>query len=195
MNTGSVGFGVITTTQSYSSLGLLNGVGYTFEAVASLHGYAANTRAQGALIVGAIGSNQGLIASYNVDNVFSFTVYYTNTASLSGGAVQAQASSLQIQSGSWYHLVGVAEINPTPAVRIYINGVQYAVNTGFNNFLGFNGGSLTIGGTTTLLGTSPNQYEYAAWRGGIAMTRIYNRPLTANEILKNYNATKGRFFI
>ena len=31
------------------------------------------------------------------------------------------------------------------------------------------------------------------WRGNIAQVSIYHRPLTATEVLQNYNATKGRF--
>jgi hypothetical protein len=31
------------------------------------------------------------------------------------------------------------------------------------------------------------------WDGNIAMTQIYNRALSATEVLQNYNATKGRF--
>ena len=34
---------------------------------------------------------------------------------------------------------------------------------------------------------------YAYWRGNIAQVSIYHRPLTATEVLQNYNATKGRF--
>ena len=31
------------------------------------------------------------------------------------------------------------------------------------------------------------------WAGNIAQVSIYHRPLTATEVLQNYNATKGRF--
>ena len=31
------------------------------------------------------------------------------------------------------------------------------------------------------------------WRGKIALVRIYNRALSAAEVLQNYNALKGRF--
>ena len=36
---------------------------------------------------------------------------------------------------------------------------------------------------------------YSYWRGNIAQVSIYHRPLTATEVLQNYNATKGRFGI
>jgi hypothetical protein len=191
MNTGSVGYGVITTGLTYSSLGILTN-GYTFESVVNLNGYANSARAQGALFLGAIGSNQGLAASYNTDNVFSFTTFYTNTASAAAG-VQATAASIPIQSGSWYHVTGVVEVSPTPITRIYINGVQMSTNSSYSGFSSLNNGTLSVGGTSTLLGTSPNQYEYAAWNGSISFSRIYNRPLTPAEVLQNFTATKGRF--
>jgi hypothetical protein len=191
MNTGSVGFGVVTTGVSFNNLGILTN-GYTFESVVNLNGYATNARAQGSLILGAVGSTQGLMASLNADNVFCMSTYYTNTSSVSVG-LQAQASGTPIQSGSWYHLTGVVELTPTPINRIYINGVQAGTNSGFSGFASLNDGGLTVGGTTTLLGASPNQYEYEAWNGAIALSRIYNRPLKPTEILQNFNATRGRF--
>jgi hypothetical protein len=36
--------------------------------------------------------------------------------------------------------------------------------------------------------------EYAGYlSGNVALTRIYNRALTASEVLQNYNATRSRF--
>ena len=37
--------------------------------------------------------------------------------------------------------------------------------------------------------SAPNRF----FRGNIAVAQIYNRALTATEVLQNYNATKGRF--
>jgi hypothetical protein len=34
---------------------------------------------------------------------------------------------------------------------------------------------------------------FIPWTGNISITQIYNRELTAQEILQNYNATKGRY--
>lgn len=44
---------------------------------------------------------------------------------------------------------------------------------------------------TPRIGT--NQFGTEVFSGGIAVVRIYNRGLTATEILQNYNATKARF--
>jgi hypothetical protein len=41
------------------------------------------------------------------------------------------------------------------------------------------------------IGSSSDANRY--WDGNIYQIRIYDRPLTAAEVLQNYNATKGRF--
>jgi len=63
----------------------------------------------------------------------------------------------------------------------YINGVSYVVNSG--------GG---VNSQTVLyIGSRVNLDSFL--NGNIATTRVYNRGLSATEILQNYNATKGRF--
>jgi hypothetical protein len=41
------------------------------------------------------------------------------------------------------------------------------------------------------IGRQTSGIEY--WNGNIGQVSIYNRALSAAEILQNYNATKGRF--
>ena len=75
-----------------------------------------------------------------------------------------------------------------------------AVNSVSNAFIYFNGLlSATKGGTgLTYTGTGAfvigRQGETAEYfQGNIAQVQIYNRALTAQEILQNYNAMKGRY--
>jgi hypothetical protein len=63
----------------------------------------------------------------------------------------------------------------------YINGVSYVVNSG--------GGVSSQ--TVLYIGSRVNLDSFL--NGNIATTRVYNRGLSATEILQNYNATKGRF--
>ena len=63
----------------------------------------------------------------------------------------------------------------------YINGIL--VNSGTS--------SVTRGANPLYLGGDPGASEYAP--NSIASVQIYNRPLSASEVLQNYNATKGRF--
>jgi len=64
----------------------------------------------------------------------------------------------------------------------YINGVSYVVNSS-------NAGVSSQ--TNLYLGNRVNLDS--PMKGNMAITRVYNRGLTASEILQNYNAQKGRF--
>jgi hypothetical protein len=93
----------------------------------------------------------------------------------------AYASIAPVQLNNIYHFVstrlGTAEVN-------YLNG---ALTTGRTSPLGGNNNGFgTIGGFPLL-----NWY----WNCGVYVVRIYNRVLSASEVLQNYNATRGRFGI
>ena len=78
----------------------------------------------------------------------------------------------------WHHW---ASVWTSSDLRQFVNGDKYTVNG--------------ISGTTTqnnsiIIGRQNSSRQFS---GGIAVIRIYNRALTDNEVLQNYNATKGRF--
>ena len=86
---------------------------------------------------------------------------------------------------TWTHVIGTFTRNNFS--RIYINGtlIQSISNTSLNN-----------------LSITPNINDAALGRGGgggwliggqIPVGRIYNRALSATEVLQNYNATRARF--
>jgi len=52
-------------------------------------------------------------------------------------------------------------------------------------------GGYFVGTSVLKIGSYPPPSEY--FNGNIASVKIYNRALSADEILQNYNATKGRF--
>tara|TARA_R110001599_G_scaffold157749_1_gene344116 strand:- start:1206 stop:1919 length:714 start_codon:yes stop_codon:yes gene_type:complete len=85
-------------------------------------------------------------------------------------------------TGAWHNIVGVANTDSN-TWALYLDGVhKFTGNaiTGQTNSPGYN---LTFGGKA-----SSWSYE-----GNIGCTQIYNRALSANEVLHNYNALKGRF--
>ena len=92
-------------------------------------------------------------------------------------------STSTISTGSWYHVVGV--VNSTGA-RIYINGELDASNSTPQN-LGTVSSTLYVGGYT-------NNSSYR-FDGKIAVAKRYDKPLTASEVLQNYNAHRGRYGI
>ena len=86
-----------------------------------------------------------------------------------------------IQTGTWYHAVFTR--NSSGLAKIYLNGVQDATGTissATPSDLAFE-----IGGDTTLTGRWFN--------GKIPLCRVYNKALSATEVLQNYNAQKNRF--
>jgi hypothetical protein len=93
-------------------------------------------------------------------------------------------ASSNLQSNSIYYVVGTYDNNQ---IKLYVNGIQVNALT--------MSGSITSTSVPMCLGTNP-----ASGGGGIRYlngkiytTQIYNRALSATEVLQNYNATKGRF--
>ena len=72
-------------------------------------------------------------------------------------------------------------------VIIYRNGVYIDSDTGSSQ------GDLSTQGTRTDLLIANRDNQSGALPCKVALTRVYNRVLTASEVLQNYNATKGRF--
>ena len=95
-----------------------------------------------------------------------------------------------VTTNTWYHLIFTVDFSST--FSVYKNGVLAgstnitSLGTGFisptgryNPVIGSRyGGSGTPGTKMT---------------GGMSVFRFYNRPLTAIEVLQNYNALKGRY--
>ena len=94
------------------------------------------------------------------------------------GAIRAN-STTSILANTWYNVVGVW--TGTTAI-LYLNGVLDA--SGAYSTPPSNGNPLfTIG-----------QYQISRnFAGNVSICTVYNRALTTQEILQNYNATKTRF--
>lgn len=102
-------------------------------------------------------------------------------------------------------------VNPT-AARTIINAASYSVNQWVNvvglvergvSMRTYQNGSLvasatapsgSVSGTTSLF-VGDNVGSNLRWQGEIPIVNIYNRALTAEEILQNFNALRGRFGI
>ena len=93
--------------------------------------------------------------------------------------------------GQWYQAVATLGANN---YRIYVNGEQKTTtlhfgSTSYNPSNLFNFSS----GTVSRIGNRPYGGGSGYFNGHIAFVKVYNRILSLNEILDNYNATKGRF--
>jgi hypothetical protein len=86
-----------------------------------------------------------------------------------------------ISSNKWYHITGIVNDNVT---SLYVNGV-FEVASSPQAF--------TVAGWNSTARIGQRATGQFPFNGRIASICGYNRALTAQEILQNYNATKTRF--
>lgn len=105
-------------------------------------------------------------------------------------------SNTTIITGTWYHMCGVYTTTQT---QMYINGVlenttnYSSANVILNNNVNGNFGAL--GALFSGFGNLGNPLRYGPGNVSIAKAAVYNRALTAPEVLQNFNAIRGRFGI
>jgi hypothetical protein len=115
----------------------------------------------------------------------SFGFWYSNPGSVflyqrygASGNV-GSVYGISIQTNTWYHVI-VTSSGSTH--KLYLNGVDVQTQTGAGPFYS---------------SSSPLKIGYGEihtyHNGRIGLYRIYNRALTAQEVLQNYNATKKRY--
>jgi hypothetical protein len=110
-----------------------------------------------------------------------FGVFYnaSNRIVFWGWDASDYITSYTISTNVWYN-VAITYINPT--VYIYVNG--YLI--GQNNYTANTVATYSMIGVNT---SGPANYLH----GNIANVQVYNRALSAAEVLQNYNAQKSRF--
>jgi hypothetical protein len=132
--------------------------------------------------------NKGVYFSY--DNrvnrsSFGYTCFGNTAGGFGGGGNNFNGSQYNqiFQTGSWNHIVFTIN-NSTGS--FYINGIQKGASKIFSN--------LDLYSTqNSLYGITSNNAVLPSTPFNIALFKIYNRALTAQEVLQNYNATKSRF--
>ena len=88
-------------------------------------------------------------------------------------------SSTTLVTNQWYF--GVVTFNTTTGWALYLNGLLEVTNASTTTFTGTGDVLVAAYGTSNL------------FQGQINGVFIYNRALTVDEILQNYNAHKGRY--
>ena len=95
------------------------------------------------------------------------------------GVWNTVTSTTTLSLNQWYF--GAVTYSSTSGWKLYVNGLEEASNASNTTFL--NNQHIYIG-----------SYDTAnTFTGRIAYTLVYNRILTATEILNTYNATRSRF--
>jgi hypothetical protein len=98
-----------------------------------------------------------------------------------GGSNYFSSVSTATVTNRWNNVVYTWQAN---TATIYINGIAETPQTN---------SSVTFPAANLFLGAYSNPIVAYAMKGNIAQTSIYNRVLSATQILKNYNALKSRF--
>ena len=144
---------------------------------------------------GGVGTGRSYVSnwsSFNVNNQRGFILRTYDTQTYpsfwwcwGGGNYYAEGpSSYVMQTGKIYHIVATYEKNV--AMKIYINGNLELTTTNYtSNTILFD----TSNGTH--IGYSPINTSYMD--GNIYLARVYNRVLSAANVLQNYNSQKYRF--
>jgi hypothetical protein len=96
-----------------------------------------------------------------------------------------QPGVLASYRNSWVNLTAI--VNGTSPMRGYINGIEISSYAAQSN----GPSALTYSGAPFVIGHYGNQTEFLS--GSIGNVSVYNRALSAQEILQNYNGTKGRY--
>jgi len=125
-------------------------------------------------------TNQGNITAKNGNAGYRMRFQSNGTFWLYANGNQI-TSPLSYSTNNWYHAVGVFS---STGLRMYINGslVQSNANA-FNPNFG-SASNFYIGSLNTTL---------EKFNGTISIINVYNRALSATEILQNFNAQKSRF--
>jgi hypothetical protein len=112
-----------------------------------------------------------------------FNSSFTFDGRESSAAYLSTTSTNTFPINNWYNVVGT---KAGSLWSIYVNGNLQSSSSLGNGTTPFSANSMQVG---ALLGAGFSIYQPTR----VATTQIYNRALTASEILQNYNATKGRF--
>ena len=113
--------------------------------------------------------------SLNIDEISRKTRFKVRV----GSSNKSVSCSTEYVDDVWNHVVGTYDGTD---LKIYLNG-SLDGTTNAPGTMGSNTIDVRIGSTNDGL----------VYDGNIAISRIYNRALTAAEVLQNYNATKGRY--
>jgi hypothetical protein len=116
--------------------------------------------------------------SFNGYNIFTQNSAQIKAASGGGATSVGTAGGT---TSVWYFLTLTFSINGT--ATFYVNGVSNSSAACVN---------FTMSSNPLRIGRSPDSF-WSVYTGRIAVVQVYNRVLTATEVLQNYNVTKSRF--
>jgi hypothetical protein len=119
----------------------------------------------------------------------SLIIYDNRLGFFYDGGRSVVRATTRLTNGVWYCL-SVSYLGET-TVKMYVNGILDATKNTLFPTAGVSTSTWSATNINPRLGSwFGGQYDF---NGSIATTQIYNRALSSDEVLQNYNATKGRF--
>lgn len=133
-------------------------------------------------------ANNTPFASYMVvgASCCPFILYLSFWSTYDGGARASASYNFNYSLGTPIYVVGTYDPNSTGTFRLYLNGALVASNS-----IGPYHWIFDPSGLVYTLGKKGGDTNY--FPGTIYASHMYNRALTAAEVLNNYNASKTRF--
>jgi hypothetical protein len=129
---------------------------------------------------------------YYSSTLLNYLIWSSATANVSYINWSVGASGAQINQGSWYQMV-VSKVGNTATG--YINGSPVSVVAGALQTTNVpTSNNINFGSAYPAQIPSANNYLLYS-KSSIAISRQYNRGLSAQEIQQNFNANRGRFGI
>ena len=125
------------------------------------------------------GNWQWLMSNWNTNGIHMGVM----SSNMFGAYVGSDSSNSSFEvpaDGTWHHYVLYRD---GTTVYFYVDGESKGSFTS----------NKTLASTTNTRMGSRGNSTAEIWKGTIGPTKIYNRALTAAEVLQNYNAIKGRF--
>jgi len=121
-------------------------------------------------------------------NLGQFYLFLRNTVTTN--FIGAYSTNI-IPANNWVYLVATYNGSSlSSGINLYLNGTQEIISSTVGNNLT----STIISNETTWIGQRRPTAQ-GPFNGRIAQVSIYNRALSAQEVLQNFNATKSRFGI
>ena len=125
-------------------------------------------------------SSKGILGRWFSGNA-SYMLYANNSTTLYF-FINTSHSAATISGTGWKHIVGTYD---STTRRVYIDGQEIGSGDAYNATIDVNDKPIEIG---RYAGNTAYEYD-----GEIAQPRIYNRALTASEVLRNYNSGKNTY--
>jgi hypothetical protein len=120
------------------------------------------------------------LRSSNIGNTFM---------EVGNGTTSTTSPFSALSINTWYHVVGVWTNVATNTLVLYVNGVS--IGTRFHSFA-------SVKNTTSplFIGSFGNGSAFGQWLNGrMGVVRIYNKSLSAPEVLQNFNADKSKYVL